>query len=122
MYVSNISCNRGLLDLAMPLFTELEKSTSENYEDFFEKEDSYNYEVEMAGYDKKDIRINIDSNGDINLQAKRKRRGRETNLEKAYSIPESADPSSLKASLDKGILTLTLGKKEKYKPREIKIN
>jgi len=106
----------------MPLFTELEKSTYENYEDFFEREDSYNYEVEMAGYDKKDIKINIDSNGDINLQAKRKRRGREINLDKAYSIPESADPSSLKASLDKGILTLTLGKKEKYKPREIKIN
>jgi len=122
MYLSNISYNRGLLDLAMPLFTELEKSTYENYEDFFEREDSYNYEVEMAGYDKKDIKINIDSNGDINLQAKRKRRGREINLDKAYSIPESADPSSLKASLDKGILTLTLGKKEKYKPREIKIN
>jgi HSP20 family molecular chaperone IbpA len=122
MHVSNISYNRGLLDLAMPLFMELEKSTNENYEDFFEREDSYNYEVEMAGYDRKDIKINIDSNGDINLQAKRKRRGREVNLDKAYSIPESADPSSLKASLDKGILTLTLGKKEKYKPREIKVN
>jgi HSP20 family molecular chaperone IbpA len=122
MHLSNISYNRGLLDLAMPLFMELEKSTYENYEDFFEREDSYNYEVEMAGYDRKDIKINIDSNGDINLQAKRKRRGREINLDKAYSIPESADPSSLKASLDKGILTLTLGKKEKYKPREIKIN
>jgi HSP20 family molecular chaperone IbpA len=122
MHLYNISYNRGLLDLAMPLFTELEKSTYENYEDFFERKDSYNYEVEMAGYDKKDIKINIDSNGDINLQAKRKRRGREINLDKVYSIPESADPSSLKASLDKGILTLTLGKKEKYKPREIKIN
>lgn len=122
MHVSNISYNRGLLDLAMPLFMELEKSTNENYEDFFEREDSYNYEVEMAGYDRKDIKINIDSNGDINLQAKRKRRGREINLDKVYSIPESADPSSLKASLDKGILTLTLGKKEKYKPREIKVN
>jgi len=110
-----------LLDFATPLFTDIERVFHEENNYFFEEDGDYVFEVEMPGFDKKDVSIKIDNTGHLNLQGKTKRRDKEVKFGKTYRVPEKADASSVEAKLDKGILTITLKRKEKHKPKEIQI-
>jgi HSP20 family molecular chaperone IbpA len=121
MYTPSTSFSRGLLDFATPLFIDIERALHEEDDYFFEEDGDYMFEVEMPGFNKEDVNIKIDSTGHLNLQAKTKRRGKEVKFGKTYRVPQKADTSSVEAKLDKGILTLILKKKEKHKPKEIKI-
>ena len=121
MYTPSTSFSRGLLDFATPLFTDIERAFHEENSYFFEEDGDYVFEVEMPGFDKKDVSIKIDNTGHLNLQGKTNRRGKEVKFGKTYKIPEKADTSSVEAKLDKGILTITLKRKEKHKPKEIQI-
>ncbi len=76
----------------------------------------------MPGYDKEDVKINLNKEGYIILQGEAKRKGENVKFGRSYLIPKSADANTIKAHLEKGILTLNLQKKEKYKPKEIKID
>jgi|TARA_R110002020_G_scaffold7575_2_gene31747 HSP20 family molecular chaperone IbpA len=117
MYLhSNFS--RGLLDLATPLFAEIEQNHTP---DFAEEDGKYIFEVEMPGFSKEDVKVNINTEGHLNLQGKTKRKGKEVKFGHTYQIPEKADPSTADAVLKNGIFKLTLNKKHKHKPKEIEI-
>lgn len=121
MYISNTLSNRGLFNLTAPLLADLEESLYQNSY-FSEEEDTYSLEVEMPGYDKEDVKINLNKEGYIILRGETKRKGESVKFGRSYPIPKSANPNTIKAYLEKGILTLNLQKKEKYKPKEIKID
>jgi len=73
MYISNTLSNRGLFNLTAPLLADLEESL---YHDsyFSEEEDTYSLEVEMPGYDKEDVKINLNKEGYIILRGETKRK------------------------------------------------
>ena len=109
---------RGLLDFATPLFDEIERT----YNPAFTEEDGdYVFEVEMPGFTKDDVKVNVDAAGHLNLQGTTKRRGKDVKFGQTYHIPDKADPSTADASLKNGIFRLTFKKKNKHKPKEIKI-
>ena len=110
--------SRGLLDIATPLFTEIQDSLDPV---FIEEEGSYVFEVEMPGFTKKDVKVNIEAGGRLNLQGKTTRRGKEVKFGQTYHIPDKADPATADASLKNGIFRLIFKKKSKHKPKEIKI-
>ena len=113
---------RGLLDFATPLFEEIDRSIYKNHHNAFLEEDgAYIFEVEMPGFTKDDVKVNVDSSGHLNLQGKTTRRGKEIKFGETYYIPEKADPSTADASLKNGIFRLTFKKKNKHKPKEITI-
>jgi len=124
MYLSN-TLGRGLLNFATPLFEELERvptSWEEIFDPAFVEEDGdYVFEVEMPGFSKEDIKIQLDQNGHLNLEGKTTRRGKEVKFGKTYEVPEKADLATADASLKNGIFRLTLKRKNRHKPKEIKI-
>tara|TARA_R100000664_G_scaffold752_1_gene2140 strand:- start:1499 stop:1855 length:357 start_codon:yes stop_codon:yes gene_type:complete len=110
--------SRGLLDFATPLFEEIERS----HNSYFTEEDGkYIFEVEMPGFAKEDVKVNVDTSGHLNLQGKTTRRGKEVKFGQTYHIPEKADAATADASLKNGIFRLILKKKNKHKPKQIQI-
>ena len=124
MYLSN-TLSRGLLNFATPLFEELENPHA-RWEGFFdpafaEEDGDYVFEVEMPGFSKEDIKIQLDQNGHLNLEGQTTRKGNKVKFGKTYEVPEKADLSTADASLKNGIFRLTFKRKNKHKPKEIKI-
>ena len=117
MYLHN-TLSRGLLDFATPLFTEIEKTFDPV---FAEENGNYIFEVEMPGFSKDDVKIRLDQDGHLNLEGKTTRRGKEVKFGQAYEVPEKADLSTADASLRNGVFRLMFKRKNKHKPKEIKI-
>lgn len=109
---------RGLLDIATPLFNEIQNSLDPV---FIEEDGNYIFEVEMPGFAKEDVKVNIESAGHLNLQGKTTRRGKEVKFGQTYHVPDKADPATADASLKNGIFRLIFKKKSRHKPKEIKI-
>ena len=117
MYIPT-TFGRGLLDFATPLFTEIEKTFDPA---FAEEDGDYVFEVEMPGFSKEDVKVRLDQHGRLNLEGKTTKRGKEVKFGQAYEVPEKADLSTADASLKNGIFRLTFKRKNKHKPKEIKI-
>tara|TARA_R100001163_G_scaffold62179_1_gene52727 strand:- start:979 stop:1335 length:357 start_codon:yes stop_codon:yes gene_type:complete len=117
MYLHD-TLGRGLLDIATPLFTEIQNTLEPA---FVEEDGNYVFEVEMPGFTKEDVKVNVESTGHLNLQGKAIRRGKEVKFGQTYYIPDKADPATADASLKNGIFRLIFKKKSKHKPKEIKI-
>ena len=109
---------RGLLDIATPLFNEIQNSLDPV---FIEEDGNYIFEVEMPGFAKEDVKVNVDTSGHLNLQGKTTRRGKEVKFGQTYHIPEKADAATADASLKTGVFRLILKKKNKHKPKQIQI-
>ena len=113
---------RGLLDVATPLFEEIDRSFSRyDHPAFVEEEGNYVFEVEMPGFTKDDVKVDVAAAGHLNLQGTTTRRGKEVKFGQTYHIPDKADPATADASLENGIFRLIFKKKSKHKPKEIKI-
>tara|TARA_R100001244_G_C5100144_1_gene118608 strand:+ start:201 stop:518 length:318 start_codon:yes stop_codon:yes gene_type:complete len=81
-----------------------------------EKEDDYNVEVELPGFVKKDISINVDDNV-LCVTAENKKRSKEFKLNLSNLVSEE----TISVKLENGLLLITLPKKTTSKGREIPI-
>ncbi len=100
--------------------------------DIEETEDVFKLSAELPGMKKDDIKISF-SNGTLTMEGERKFEKEEKNktfhrIERSYgkfkrviSMPREIEPDKAKASYEEGILTITLPKSEKAKPKEIGI-
>lgn len=90
-------------------------------------DDRYELEVALPGFNKEDIEIKID-NGLLTISANEKTeedvkvnyRLREFNysgFKKSFTLPDSANPAKIKASLKKGLLQIVIPKKEEAIPQ-----
>lgn len=95
--------------------------------DIRETKDSYILDVEMPGFDKEDISLDLD-NGYLTIRAEKKekdesgkeehryvRKERSVSCQRSYYVGDTEE-ESIKAKYDKGVLTVTLPKKEEKKP------
>ena len=111
-------------DFFRPLFYD-EKFDSMKT-DIKETANAYELDVEMPGFDKEDISIDVD-NGYMTIRAEKKekeesgkeehryvRKERSVSCQRSYYIGDTEE-SDIKAKYDKGILTVTLPKKEEKK-------
>lgn len=101
--------------------------------DIQETEDSFELSAELPGMKKEDIRISF-SDGRLTMEGERKFEKEEKSktfhrIERSYgkfkriiSMPREVEADKAKASYEQGILTISLPKSEKAKPREIGIS
>ena len=103
--------------------------------DVYETKDAYVIEAEVAGYDEKNINLNVEKHVlSISSDEVKRELSEGTSLiageitlpafERSFSLPESADEERISADYKNGILLITIPKKEKALPRriEVKIN
>lgn len=98
--------------------------------DFLENADGYVLYFDLPGVDKKDLELTVENNvltvkGD---KKEPKESGRffrkETwagSFQRTVSLPQGADPDKVRAELLDGVLTVTIGKREELKPRQIAV-
>ncbi len=97
--------------------------------DIKETEKSYVLEIEMAGYDKKDISLSLEK-GYLTVSAKKEvseqtdnylRRERSTGVSRTYFVGD-VNKDLIKAKYENGVLEINLPKKEKEIPTAHTIN
>jgi len=100
--------------------------------DVRENEQSYLLEMDLPGYNEKDIEIHIDG-GNLSIASKQEEvkeekgtwllRERHTStFSRSFRLPENADPAEVKAEFKDGILSLEIKKRAEAQKRAIKIN
>lgn len=98
---------------------------------FTEKPEAYELKVSLPGIGKEDAELHIEGRtlvlkahaqhqnpaGFRQVVAEFERQGYAMSAE----LPEMADPASLKAKLENGLMTVTIGKRPETQPRKIEI-
>ncbi len=114
--------NAGLYDHAMSPTVDL-----------VETEDGYTLMADLPGVDKKDLELSVENNV-LTIKGEKKT-GTEEKKEKRFfrretwagsfrrtiSLPAAADSTNVNAQLKNGVLTVTIGKREELKPRQIPV-
>lgn len=100
--------------------------------DIYETEDSIVIKAELPDVDQKDIEVRIEDNT-LTLKGERKHEGEVKkenyhrieryfgSFQRSFSLPANIHQDNVSASCDRGVLTITLPKKEETKPKQIKV-
>ena len=100
--------------------------------DIAEKDDHFLIKADVPGVDPKDIEISME-NGLLTMKGERESEIKEdkegyTRVERShgsfyrrFNLPETADSEEISARSNKGVLEITVGKKEAAKPKKITI-
>ena len=87
---------------------------------FKETEDGYTLYIPLVGLSKEDVAVTtLDSV--VRVEAKGSSAGQEVEANKSFSLPEKADPETLEAKMEKGMLSITVQKRLKDKQKTLKI-
>ena len=100
--------------------------------DIYEDQDTVVIKAEVPDIDQKDIEVKIE-NSTLTLRGERKQNleHRKENyhrlernygsFQRSFSLPQTIDQERVKAACDRGVLTITLPKKEETRPKQIKV-
>ena len=100
--------------------------------DIYETDDAIILEAELPGMNEKDIEVKIEDNvltirGERKFEEERKEENYYRmerfygTFQRSFTLPSNVDTDKVKAEYKKGILKVTLPKKEQAKPKQIKI-
>jgi HSP20 family protein len=100
--------------------------------DVYEDEHAIQLKFEVPGLDEKEIDIRLENNlltvkGERKIEKETKEENyrrierRYGTFTRSFTLPTTVSSESVKASYDKGVLTISLPKKEAAKPKQIKI-
>ncbi len=101
--------------------------------DIFEKDDKFVIKAEVPEVKKEDISINIENNV-LTIKGERKLEKTEEKenyhraerfygmFQRSFTLPGTVEQDKIKASLENGVLTVEIPKKEEVKPKKIEID
>ena len=98
----------------------------------YEDKDHLSIEAQLPGIDLKDIELSVkeqtlEVRGERRAEVEKPQDGyhvreaRYGNFARSFVLPGTVNPDEAKATYDKGVLTITIPKQEKAKPRTIQI-
>ena len=101
--------------------------------DVYEDEHSIRLKMEVPGIDEKDIDIRLENNmltvrGERKLESETKQENYHRmersygSFTRSFSLPSSVNPDDVKAGYNRGVLTVTLGKRAEARPKQIKVD
>jgi HSP20 family protein len=105
--------------------------------DIQETENSYVLEMDLPGYDEKNIEVHVDGSSltIASVQEEKQEKKSEENkgtyilrerrlnsFNRSFKLPENADPEAVNAAFKNGILTLQIKKRAETQKRTIQIN
>jgi HSP20 family protein len=103
--------------------------------DIRETENSYVLDMDMPGYDEKNIEVHVDGSS-LSISSKQENEEKESkqdgtyilrerrfnSFSRSFKLPENADPESVSAAFKNGILSLQIKKRAEAQKRTIQIN
>lgn len=101
--------------------------------DIYEKEDRLCIEAELPGFDKENIKVDVNgrlltiggervSNEEVKDENKYRRERHYGSFERSFKLPFEVNEEQISATYKDGILTLLVEKPEEQKPKQITIN
>lgn len=97
----------------------------------FETKDGYVLEAEMPGVNKDGLDISVEGN-EITITGRRNaaaamgetlfRESRSADFRRVFELDPAIDAAKVSAKIEQGVLTLTLPKSERVKPRKISVD
>ena len=97
------------------------RATGKSNSIFQESEDSYSLYVPLTGLGKEDVNVCV-LDGVIKLTAKGTVAGQELDISKTFPLPTKADPETLEAKMEKGLLSISVQKRQKDKQKVITVS
>jgi len=100
--------------------------------DVFEAKDGIKLVAELPGVAREDVKISLENNV-LTLRGEKKQEAEEQTdrvhryervygaFERTFTLPSSVDAEQIQATMENGVLTLTLPKVERARPREIPV-
>ena len=100
--------------------------------DVFEDEEAVKIVAEVPGVQPQDVKLTLENNL-LTIRGEKKQEAEERTervhryersygiFERAFSLPSTVDPERIRANYEHGILTVTLPKSERARPREIEV-
>ncbi len=100
--------------------------------DVRETEDAYILEAELPGFDENNVEVNVDKHV-LHISSKQEEEKSEEkkeyllrersfySFERSFSLPEHVDEEKISGEFKQGVLTLTIPKSEKQKPKRIDV-
>ena len=93
---------------------------TDNNTHFNETDDGYEFYVALSGLNKDEVEVSVLDNK-VKIVANGKSAGSEVKYDKAFSVPTKAEPETLEAKMENGMLSITISKREKEKNRTITV-
>lgn len=101
--------------------------------DIYEKEDRLCIEAELPGFDKENIKVDVNgrlltiggervNNEEVKDENKYRRERHYGSFERSFKLPFEVNEEQISATYKDGILTLLVEKPEEQKPKQITIN
>jgi HSP20 family protein len=100
--------------------------------DVFEDKDSVKIVAELPGVEPEDVKISLENNL-LTVRGEKRQKAEENNervhryertygsFERAFALPTTVDPEKIAANYSNGVLTVTIPKAERARPREIPV-
>jgi HSP20 family protein len=100
--------------------------------DVFEERDAVKIVAEIPGVGAEDVKLTLENNM-LTLRGEKKQHAEERNdrvhryersygsFERTFALPGTVDPEKIQATYEHGVLTVTLPKAEKARPKEIPV-
>lgn len=100
--------------------------------DVFEDKDAVKIVAEVPGVKPEDVKLSLENNI-LTIRGEKKQQAEETServhryertygsFERSFALPSTVDPDRIAASYDQGILTVSIPKAERARPREIPV-
>ncbi len=101
--------------------------------DIFEDQNQLKLVLELPGVNPKDVKISLENNT-LTIRGEKRQEAEEKtervhryersygNFERRFTLPSTVDAENIQAGYDNGLLTVTLPKSERARPREIPVN
>lgn len=101
--------------------------------DVFEEKDSVKILAELPGVKPEDVKLSLENNL-LTIRGEKKQQAEERTervhryersygaFERSFALPSTVDPDKISASFQNGILTVTVPKAERARPREIPVS
>jgi HSP20 family protein len=101
--------------------------------DLYEDEHKVTLKLEIPGINQEDLDISLENNTlSVHGERKFEKEEKEENFHRierrygsfarSFSLPNTLDPESVRASYENGVLKIELAKREEAKPKQIKVN
>ena len=100
----------------------LEDTTPRRLNCFSDKGDEYSMELEIAGFGKEDIEVEVSNGKYLTIKGSTKIRDKDVNISERFLLPKDSDNSTIKAKVDKGLLSISIQKAKEARPLQIEVS
>ena len=126
--VRKADINRLINGLANDFFSELKPTSVRPQYNVVETKDDFKLEIAIPGVSKKDIDLNVEKgllnikvNKEVNTETKFIRKEfNYLSFDKNFKLPKTVEAANISAKMEKGILLVTLPKREEAKEQPAK--